>query len=392
MKRGLALEGGGARGSYHIGVFKAFLENGYEFDGFVGTSIGAINSAILAQGDFELAYDLWHKISPEQLFHDEDQRLVSFSDVKLTKDTALNLGRSIKRVISTGGFDTTKMKQFLAEYLDEEKIRNSGKDFGLVTYSVDERKAYEIHLEDIAEGKLINYIMASAALPFFKSEIIDEKKFIDGGFYNNCPLNLLVDKNYDEIIAVRTGSIGIFRKKKCRADVMVIEPSDDLGEFLSFTAEDAKFGIELGYYDGLRAIKNLRGRRYYLEAPELEEMEQNLVKIETAFLEELCDLLDLKKLPPRRAFFEEIIPQIGSYLDLKKDFDYGDFIIALLELAASKKGLPRFQLYDVPFFIERLKNTPQIEVEESLIGRMIHKISKKAIVTEKLIDYLLEKM
>ena len=59
MKYGLTLEGGGARGAYHIGAVKALLENGYEFGAIVGTSIGAINAAFLAQGDFDEIYKMW---------------------------------------------------------------------------------------------------------------------------------------------------------------------------------------------------------------------------------------------------------------------------------------------------------------------------------------------
>ena len=42
-----ALEGGGARGAFHMGVVKAFLEEGYEIGGITGTSIGALNGAIV---------------------------------------------------------------------------------------------------------------------------------------------------------------------------------------------------------------------------------------------------------------------------------------------------------------------------------------------------------
>ena len=45
---GLVLEGGGAKGSYHAGAIKALHESGYSFDGVMGTSIGAINGAIVA--------------------------------------------------------------------------------------------------------------------------------------------------------------------------------------------------------------------------------------------------------------------------------------------------------------------------------------------------------
>ena len=55
---GLALEGGGARGAFHMGVVKAFLEEGYEIGGITGTSIGALNGAIIVQGSFEEGTDM----------------------------------------------------------------------------------------------------------------------------------------------------------------------------------------------------------------------------------------------------------------------------------------------------------------------------------------------
>ena len=96
--------------------------------------------------------------------------------------------------------------------------------------------------------------MASASLPGFQSEVIEEKKFIDGGLYNNCPINLLVGKGYDEIIAVRTFAPGIFRKVDKNANVKIISTNEHLGELLSFTPENSEFNINLGYHDGLRSL------------------------------------------------------------------------------------------------------------------------------------------
>lgn len=55
---GLALEGGGAKGSFQAGLMRALLDHGYVFDGAVGSSIGALNAAMLVQGDFEKSYDM----------------------------------------------------------------------------------------------------------------------------------------------------------------------------------------------------------------------------------------------------------------------------------------------------------------------------------------------
>ena len=45
--KGLVLEGGGTKGAYQLGAYKALKELGVEFDGVVGTSIGALNAAFI---------------------------------------------------------------------------------------------------------------------------------------------------------------------------------------------------------------------------------------------------------------------------------------------------------------------------------------------------------
>ena len=53
----IALEGGGAKGAYEIGVWKALREAGIKFDAVAGTSVGALNGAMYAIGDFDKAVD-----------------------------------------------------------------------------------------------------------------------------------------------------------------------------------------------------------------------------------------------------------------------------------------------------------------------------------------------
>ena len=260
--RGLALEGGGARGAYQIGVVKALIENGYAFDGVVGTSIGAINAAILAQGDFEKALELWTSISVEKIFDEDEQPLIRLADIKglkaeLSLKASLATQKALRKVIFNGGADTEKMKTLLEQYIDEEKIRESGRDFGLVTISISDFKPLELMLEDIPQGQLFHYVMASASFPGFRPEAIEEKIFLDGAFYNNCPFNLLLEKGYDEIIAVRTNARGVFPKVKDPRVKLVI-PQYDLGSIMRFTPENCVKKIELGYRDGLRFVEDER--------------------------------------------------------------------------------------------------------------------------------------
>ena len=62
MKWGVALAGGGTKGSYHIGVWKAVQELGLLIEAVAGTSIGAVNGALMVCGDYDAALEIWHSV------------------------------------------------------------------------------------------------------------------------------------------------------------------------------------------------------------------------------------------------------------------------------------------------------------------------------------------
>ena len=71
---GLVLEGGGAKGAYQIGAWKALKEAGVKIRGVAGTSVGALNGALVCMGDVERAENLWKDISNSMVM-DEDANL-----------------------------------------------------------------------------------------------------------------------------------------------------------------------------------------------------------------------------------------------------------------------------------------------------------------------------
>lgn len=191
---GLVLEGGGAKGAYHIGAYKAIKDMNIEIGGVAGTSVGALNGAAIAQDDFEKAYELWYNMCYSKVMNADDIEMKKLKKGKLTKEDIKSLSERIKGVINEKGIDVTPLKDLLFELVDEDKIRNSGKDFGIVTVSLTDLKPLELYIEDIPEGKLVEYLLASAYFPAFKKEKINGKMYIDGGIYNNLPINLLSNK------------------------------------------------------------------------------------------------------------------------------------------------------------------------------------------------------
>ena len=66
-KRGIVLSGGGTKGAYEIGVWRALREFSVDYQIVTGTSIGSINGALMAMGDFEKAEKVWHSMVMEDL-------------------------------------------------------------------------------------------------------------------------------------------------------------------------------------------------------------------------------------------------------------------------------------------------------------------------------------
>ena len=64
-KTALVLSGGGSRGAYEAGACQALAELGIEIDIITGTSVGAINAAMVTQGELELATKLWKEMDSD---------------------------------------------------------------------------------------------------------------------------------------------------------------------------------------------------------------------------------------------------------------------------------------------------------------------------------------
>ena len=119
---GLALEGGGVKGAFHMGAVKALLEEGYEFGGVTGTSIGALNGAIIAQGDFEAGYRLWESVDAPLLFDIEEEQYRKLIDRRIDRELLKKLAARMGEIIENKGIDTSKMRQIVESIVDENKM------------------------------------------------------------------------------------------------------------------------------------------------------------------------------------------------------------------------------------------------------------------------------
>jgi NTE family protein len=359
---GMALEGGGARGAFHMGAYKALLENGYEFGAVTGTSIGALNGAIIAQGDFEAGLRMWESINTTMLFDIDEEYYNNLINRKLDKNTVLHLASMVRAAIGNKGIDTGKMRKVVESVIDEEKLRNSKTDFGLVTVALSGMKPMELFKDEIQQGQMIDYLMASASFPGFASKEIDGKRYADGGLYDNLPVNLLASRGYNEIIAVRTYGVGLSQKLRYKnLKITNILPSEDLGQIFDFDHELICRNLKMGYYDALRVIKGLSGRHYYIEPLD----DAYYFELFSSITDEtICSLVKIFGLPqgsPKRMLFERIIPKLAEMLGLKANATYETIFINLMEVVAEKNAVDKYTVYVLNDFLGEISKSTSAE-------------------------------
>ncbi len=259
MAYGLVFDGGGARGAFHIGVWKALKEQNIDVSVVCGASIGAINAALYIMGDLDKAYEIWTKIDLSDV--------ISIPDgIKIKEDlfdvrNFLAIARQIK---DKKGLDTKPLKKLLEENINESKIRSSLIDFGLVTYSITNKKEQALYIDNIPEGELLEYIMASACFPGFKAKEINKSLFVDGGIVNNMPVNMLTKKGIKDIIAVDVKGVGFYKDfNMAGRNVINISCKKPYVGTLEFKSDGIKKSIEEGYLETKRAFGELCGKNYF---------------------------------------------------------------------------------------------------------------------------------
>ena len=251
-RKALVLAGGGARGSYQVGVWRALTELGWNPQIITGTSVGSLNGAMFALDLYETARDMWTSIRSQDV-------------MELPEETRnlTELHQFLRDVVRAGGMDVTPLEEIVERVLDEDELRASPIRFGLVTVEKRGLKPRELPLEEIPKGKVKDYLLASAAcFPALRAKQIDGVQFLDGGYRDNMPTALAQKMGAEELVCVDLEGVGITLPNRTGLPTTMVRSYWELGDILHFDPDTARRNIELGYYDTLRAFGRLRGCAY----------------------------------------------------------------------------------------------------------------------------------
>lgn len=282
MKIGLVLSGGGGKGAYELGVWKALIELNLSkyISVFSGTSVGAFNAALFAMNDMEKAYKLWNEITMEKL-------------VPITKTELIKRGIGLY----IGGKNLQIAKKFIADKLDHGAIGNDGAVEVIEKYiSCDKiKKSNNIcyvactkatdftvkyfRINDYSEELSKKMILASSSLPLIydSTEVLGEK-YIDGGIADNVPIQPVYGENCDIIIVVLLSKEAtIDRSLYPNSKIIIISPENlvenTLTGTLNLDTEAKKKRIIEGYNDTMNKIEPIITLINYIN--EQEEQKEN---------------------------------------------------------------------------------------------------------------------
>ena len=143
-QKALVLAGGGARGSYQVGVWRALMELDWHPQIITGTSVGGLNGAMFVLDLYETARDMWLTIRSRDVMELPEEN----ADLSA-------LHQFLRRVVKEGGMDVTPLEEIVERVLDEDAAvltvteNGYGKRTRIGEYSVQNRggqglKTYQI--------------------------------------------------------------------------------------------------------------------------------------------------------------------------------------------------------------------------------------------------------
>lgn len=367
--KALVLGGGGSKGAYEIGVWKALDELGMKFDLVCGTSIGAMIGVMYVQQDYEKAVELWNSLTVEDVMANGVD--LDF-DIELLMSQRGKYKAFLESYLHHKGADISPFETMVERLFDEERFFSSAIDYGCMTVNVSKLKAQPMKKSEMTRENAKQFVIASASCyPAFPMKVIEGEKFIDGGYADNVPIMLAKEMGADEIVAVDLKSVGRLVVKEPQEGLTYIEPMVGLGSFLLFDHDRIARNMELGYLDAMKKFHRYAGGIYTFELMDEEAIEAFEERIEDGFqsLEQFIDAQDMSVIT-EKITTHQVLGGLQSYqpyehpylailenIALAFEFD----VLKIHDFASFQEDILREAEAYIPAFENAMKDTESIK-------------------------------
>lgn len=258
----LILAGGGGKGAYQIGVWKAMREMGIdkEISAISGASVGGLNGALFAQGDYERAERVWLTMNAQKILTSNKGTLLEELQDFIEKGPVMEA----EAMLEEGIFSRDGLVQIIRQELDMKKVAASHLPCYLACYNVSKNLMDYINIIGMTQNDMETILLATSALPGIFGPIkFGKSMYLDGGLKDNVPVRPLYNAGYRDFLVVHLSSRSIIDEMEFPGAAMVqIVPSQEQGDFitgtLDFSPEGAKRRMELGYEDAKRILQSVK--------------------------------------------------------------------------------------------------------------------------------------
>ncbi len=206
----LVLQGGGALGAYQVGVYQALHEAGIEPDWVVGTSIGAVNAALIAGSPkaerIERLREFWARVEHGRFL---GSSLPDWFSAAARNMLAVTMGipaffrpnpaafisaHAPLGAEEAGYYSAAPLGETLGELVDFDQINNG--PMRLTVGATNVRTSEMVYFDSRDMPLDLRHVMASGALPpAFPAIRIDGQLYWDGGILSNTPIEVVFDDN-----------------------------------------------------------------------------------------------------------------------------------------------------------------------------------------------------
>lgn len=263
MKKALVLAGGGTRGIYQLGVLKALHELGEDdFNMVFGVSVGALNAAMIVQGDLDRMAHMYDHLEADQIVKGFVPNDMSLGNLITERQEFIP---AFKYWVNNGGVDISPFYNTVREYYVPERFFASDIDFFCVTAAAKNHAGVLVDKQMMKEHGEDWLVASASAYPAFPVKVIDGKEYVDGGYYDNFPVDYALQQGAEDIIGIDLGPEPLHPLYLEKDHIKYIHPREEMYNFLTFDQAQMQKAKVMGYNDTMKTYGRLEGWQYTFE-------------------------------------------------------------------------------------------------------------------------------
>lgn len=231
----------------------------YHFDKVIGVSVGSLNAAMIVQNDLDGLEEMYDHLTSDQIVNGYVPTDMNLKNIISDREEFVP---ALQYYVKEHGIDIHPFYETVDKYYNPYRFFNSDIDFACVVAARKDHAGVFVTKEMMKENGKDWLVASSSAYPAFPVKVIDGEEYVDGGYYDNFPIDFALRDGADEVIGIDMGVKPIHELYENKGIIDIIHPHYPLYDFLCFDHEKMENAKKLGYNDAMKYYRKYTGERY----------------------------------------------------------------------------------------------------------------------------------